>query len=279
MVQVAHYGSTSTSVSNTPQAKGKQIYKPQTVCRLNIPQRKLHSLHKDPRFSGYCHTWISRPDFCAYGNDCFYIHMYPPGTVEEFGIAVVNIAADGKEISNPSMEIKGAKNTRQESKYSRFLIPGKKEFTPGCYRRPCGQLLAYGSCSFGDQCWFRHFQAMPITSYPCADHHVATRPTSYSERRILDWEQEVGGGWEARPAPKVTIDDRWKAVIAQSLRPCTTREGAVTSQRPSHQSPPETAAKKFDVIHVGTIVPTRKMATGCAFKHENKTWGNELIDF
>ena len=76
--------------------------------------------------------------------------MYPPGTVEEFGIVAVNIAADGRAVENPRLAIKeGGKKTSQESKYSRFLIPGKKEFTPGCYRRPCGQLLAYGSCSYG----------------------------------------------------------------------------------------------------------------------------------
>ena len=207
--------------------------------------------------------------------------MYPPGTVEEFGIVAVNIAADGKAVENPRLAIKeGGKKTSQESKYSRFLIPGKKEFTPGCYRHPCRQLLAYGSCSYGDQCWFRHSRTMPSTSSPRTDHHVATRPTSHSERRILDWKQEVGGGgWEARPAPRATIDNRWKAVITQSLRPCTTRQATVTSPRPSCQSPLETVAEKFDVIHVGTIVPTRKMATGRAFKHENKTWGNELIDF
>ena len=86
--------------------------KANTICRLNPPATVLAEFHTGQRFHGYCHAWISRPDFCERDKDpngkCWYKHMYPAGTVDEYGL----IAACAEEDEGSPQRLPGSPGRR-----------------------------------------------------------------------------------------------------------------------------------------------------------------------
>jgi len=145
-----YYGAVEASPSASDISLKRHARRPASVCRLDIPRELLANLHQDPRFDKYCHAWINRPDFCGRGDECYYAHMYPPGTVEEFGILTLDIDADGSVLNGQDG---GAE--QRESRWSRYLLPGRQEYTPGCYDRICKD-FERGICRRGAECWYQH---------------------------------------------------------------------------------------------------------------------------
>ncbi|RPA91836.1 hypothetical protein L873DRAFT_265739 [Choiromyces venosus 120613-1] len=162
-----------SSDSQTPVKKW--VRRPASVCRLNIPRELLANLRCDARFDKYCHSWISRPDFCGRGDSCFYAHMYPPGTVEEFGIVTLDIDSDGSLLRGQDSVAE-----LRESRWSRYLLPGRQEFTPGCYDRLCKD-FERNICRHGAECWYQH----------------STDPTIIRRRQGVVWRSKVDTKLEA----------------------------------------------------------------------------------
>ncbi|CUS08984.1 unnamed protein product [Tuber aestivum] len=171
----SYYRAYATSPSAPDTVQRRNFRRPASVCRLNIPRELLANLHRDPRFDQYCHAWINRPDFCGRGDECYYAHMYPPGTVEEFGILTLDIDANGSVFSGQDG---GAE--QRESRWSRYLLPGRQEYTPGCYDRICKD-FERGLCRRGPECWYQH----------------STDPAAIRRRQGVFWKSRVDSKLEA----------------------------------------------------------------------------------
>ncbi|KAG0131081.1 hypothetical protein HOY82DRAFT_591720 [Tuber indicum] len=153
----------------------RPLRRPASVCRLNIPRELSANLHRDPRFDQYCHAWINRPDFCGRGDECYYAHMYPPGTVEEFGITTLDIDSNGAILNGQDTGVE-----LRESRWSRYLLPGREERTPGCYDRICKD-FERNACRRGAECWYQH----------------STDPGAIRRRQGVFWRNRVDSKLEA----------------------------------------------------------------------------------
>lgn len=123
------------------------------LVRINLPYDSLHTMQEDPRFDGYCHAWVRRPDFCRFGVNCDFIHDYPPVLAKKYGMIAVYIGPDGKEVRNAEEFLK-LEDSFVKSKRTN-LDQATKIPSPGCYNENCRAFLR-NDCSHGDRCWYKH---------------------------------------------------------------------------------------------------------------------------
>ncbi|KAG0638739.1 hypothetical protein HOY80DRAFT_1137330 [Tuber brumale] len=101
--------------------------------------------------------------------------MYPPGTVEEFGIITLDIDSNGAVLNGQDAGVE-----LRESRWSRYLLPGRQERTPGCYDRICKD-FERNICRRGAECWYQH----------------STDPGAIRRRQGVVWKSRVDSKLEA----------------------------------------------------------------------------------
>lgn len=145
--RVLSTGSTTTATRSHVTSTHRRLV------RINLPYDTLHTMQGDPRFDGYCHAWVRRPDFCKFGVNCNFIHDYPMSLVEEFGVIAVYIGPDGKEMKGAEEFLK-LEDIFVKPKWTR-LDQGAKIGSPGCYNENCRDFIGK-DCKHGEKCWYKH---------------------------------------------------------------------------------------------------------------------------
>ncbi|KAL7276409.1 hypothetical protein RUND412_000614 [Rhizina undulata] len=126
--------------------KEKFFQRPGSFQKLNLPLG--FSMLEDPRFDGYCHAWLQRPQSCRSGEDCYYKHAYPPGLVEAHGLVAIYINAEGTVV--------------YDGERCKIKLLGRE---PGCIHVICRNWLK-NKCRYGSKCWYLHALKAVVTGYP-----------------------------------------------------------------------------------------------------------------
>ncbi|KAL7276193.1 hypothetical protein RUND412_000844, partial [Rhizina undulata] len=99
------------------------------IRKLNLPSHI--DMLEDPRFKGFCHRWLDRPDYCT-KELCIFKHANPLELVKEYGFVMIGV----KSVRNVD-ELGSAKQGCPE-----------RSLRPGSLPQACRDWAELGQCRF-----------------------------------------------------------------------------------------------------------------------------------